>query len=150
MYQNGHKLIINVSNLTQSVYVCVQSRTCMWTVFWASAQLLWPTLEKDNEQGHRPNQELCHQRCQRTGHSLQAFEYQASQGTVSVSLQEKDQRTPVKPVLHSPTATDVCHDLLSSKQLKTHEIKRTSNNETGWIIDTEMKKKSRIYDRNKT
>ena len=51
--------------------------------------------------------------CQRTGHSLQAFEYQASQGTVSVSLQEKDQRTPVKPVLHSPTATDVCHDLLS-------------------------------------
>jgi hypothetical protein len=58
------------------------------------------------------------ERCQRTGHSLQASEY--SRGTVSVSLQEEDQRTPVKPVSHSLTMAKVCRDLLSSKKLKTH------------------------------
>jgi hypothetical protein len=91
----------------------------MWRAFWASAQLLWPTVEKYNEQGHQPNPGPCHQICQRTGHSLQACEYQASEGTVCVSLQEEDQRTPVKPVSHSLTMAKVCRDLLSSKQLKT-------------------------------
>ena len=126
---------------TESEYVCAQCCTCMWMAFWASAQLLWPIPEKYNEQGHRPNPGLCHQICPKIGHSLRALEYQASQGTVSVSLQAKVQRTPLKPVLHSPTTKEVCHDLLSSKQLKTHEIRRPNNNAVGWIIDTEMKKK---------
>ena len=64
--------------------------------------------------------------CQRSGHSLQYFEYQASQGTISVSLQDKDQRTPMKPVLHSPTATDVCHDLLSLTSASARCRNRTS------------------------
>ena len=115
----------------------------MWRAFWASAQLLWPTVEKYNEQGHQPNPGPCHQRCRRTGHSLQAYEDQASQGTVPVSLQEKDQRSPVKPVSHCLTTTKVCHDLLYAKQLKIREIRRPNDHEVGWIMDTEMRKKAK-------
>jgi hypothetical protein len=58
-------------------------------------------------------------------------------------LFKRNSRTPVKPVSHSLTMTKVCHDLLSSKQLKTHEIRRPNDHEVGWIIDTKMRKKAK-------